>query len=90
MKKLILSPFILAILTNHLFAASVESTISSANSWVTSTLGPVILVLGIAVSGVYIVMGNKVGLYKSIWAVAGGAVITLAGSIANLITGWAS
>ena len=91
MKKnhiLVLSLLMVGLLASNVFGDDVSGAISSANSWISETLGPVILVLGILVAGIYIVLGNKLGMYKSLWAVGGGLVITLSAKIADLVTGW--
>jgi len=79
---------VLGFLSSNVWADDISGAIESANSWVSDTLGPAILVLGILVAGIYIVLGNKIGMYKSFWAIAGGLVITLSSKIADLITGW--
>ena len=68
--------------------ADVTGGISSANSWLISTLGPLLIVLGLVVAGMCIVFGNREAAGKGVYVLIGGAIITSASEIKDLIVGF--
>ena len=48
-------------------------------------IGPAVLVIGLAISGISMALGNQLGVSRGILAVIGGALIMMARSILDLI-----
>lgn len=76
------------LVSSAIFADTVSDSIGEANNWLTETLGPVILVLGICLSGYYILIGNRNAVKKGVFAIVGGLIITAADDIQKLILSW--
>ena len=76
------------LVSNAIFADTVSDSIGEANDWLTGTLGPVVLVLGICLSGYYILIGNREAVKKGVFAIVGGLIITAAEDIQELIMSW--
>ena len=76
------------LMSNPIFADKVSGTVEEANSWLTGVLGPAVLVLGICLSGYYILIGNREAVKKGVFAIVGGLIITAAEDISKLITNW--
>jgi len=69
-------------------SAQIGTALSSASSWIVSTLGPGLFVIGMALCGVSLAMGNEDGLRRGYYVLGGGAVIFLSGSIVSLVKSW--
>ena len=84
-----ISFLMLIMLTSPVFA-EVEKVVKNANSWLIDALGPTVIILAMVLAGIYMAVGNKLGLYRSMWAVVGGIIITSAKTIVEMIQGWAN
>lgn len=59
--------------------------LDAVGSFLIQTVGPGILVIGIAVAGISMALGNEQGMHRGALAAGGGALIMLARAILDLI-----
>jgi type IV secretory pathway VirB2 component (pilin) len=69
-------------------SAQVGTTLTTAATWLTSTLGPGLFLIGVILIGVSLSMGNEDALRKGYYVLGGGAVIFLSSSVVALLKSW--
>lgn len=69
-------------------ASQVGNTLNTAASWLVSTLGPGMFLIGMILVGINLAMGNEDGLRKGYYVVGGGALIFLSSSVVALLKSW--
>lgn len=89
-KKLLFLFFILLLKTHPAFAEAtsmgdIESFLEQLGDFLITAVGPGILVIGIAISGVSMALGNEQGMRQGAIAAGGGALIMLSRAVLDLI-----
>ena len=86
------SLLMLLMTASPLFAApnKVSDFFTDLISFIVSSIGPGIILLGIVLGGIFIAAGKPQGVHRCVYAIIGGFVITASTWIYNLATGWAS
>ena len=81
---------ILCLISHPAFAESQSETqlkvfLEDVGTFLIRIVGPAVLVIGIAVSGISMALGNQMGLQRGMLAALGGALIMMARSLLDLI-----
>ena len=63
----------------------IQTFLESAGSFLISSVGPGIVVIGIILAGISIALGNEQGMRQGALAIAGGALIMLARALLDLL-----
>lgn len=92
MKQLVYRVGVMSLLVvSQLMAADkLEGFFEEANSYLITVIGPAIVLIGIAVAGLYMALGRPEGVKRGIWAITGGVVLSLSTWLYNLAITWAA
>ena len=90
MKSTFAKAFLLAwVVPSLAHAGGGEPLVGFANSilmFLTGTIGPIVVGIGLAVAAFSLIFGSREGLSKAIWAVVGGAMLFGVGSIVSWLS----
>ena len=67
----------------------IEFFLEDIGTFLINKIGPGLFVIGIAITGASIIMGNHQGMYQGAMVIFGGGLIMLARAILDLLQGWA-